>query len=269
MGEASVEERVISHHALETVGEKKVAVAYDGHRVPDRVAHPSNADRRVYLRTKRFFDVVIAAFLLLLVGMLMPVIAIAIKLDSRGPVFFTQQRIRGRRQDKGATWAIEPFKLYKFRTMAADAGSALHQEYITAYITGDKDRLASLRPERKQRDSFRPGNDPRVTRVGGILRKFSLDELPQLWNVLRGDMSLVGPRPPLAYEVALYEPSDLQRLATPGGLTGWAQVKGRCAIKFDELIGLDLEYVARQSIWFDLKVLFRTIPVVLSTKGAD
>ena len=116
-----------------------------------------------------------------------------------------------------------------------------------------------------------PGHEivGRVTRVGAWLRKLSLDELPQLWNVLRGDMSLVGPRPPLPYEVAMYGERDLQRLTAPQGITGMAQVRGRCSIVFDDLIRHDLEYVASRSIWLDLKVLALTLPVVLSRKGAD
>jgi lipopolysaccharide/colanic/teichoic acid biosynthesis glycosyltransferase len=102
-----------------------------------------------------------------------------------------------------------------------------------------------------------------------VLRKLSLDELPQLWNVLRGDMSLVGPRPPLPYEVALYGERELQRLTTPQGITGLAQVRGRCSIGFDDLVHYDLEYVSSQSMWLDLRVLALTLPVVLSRRGAD
>jgi lipopolysaccharide/colanic/teichoic acid biosynthesis glycosyltransferase len=210
-----------------------------------------------------------ACFFLLLASPLLVVIAVAIKLDSKGPVLFRQQRIRGRQVDGRPEWVLEPFRLYKFRTMVADADPSLHQRYIEAYIARDNGTLAQLRPGRGNGDSFRPLRDPRVTRVGAWLRKLSLDELPQLWNVLRGDMSLVGPRPPLPYEVAMYGDHDLRRLTAPPGITGLAQVRGRCSIGFDDLIRHDLEYVGSQSIWLDLKVLALTLPVVLSRKGAD
>jgi lipopolysaccharide/colanic/teichoic acid biosynthesis glycosyltransferase len=218
---------------------------------------------------KRVADIVGASVLLVLVSPLLVAIAIAIKLDSTGPALFRQWRLRGRQIDGGSEWALEPFRLYKFRTMVADADPSLHRRYIAAYIARDEAALAQLRPGRVNGDSYRPLRDPRVTRVGAVLRKLSLDELPQLWNVLRGDMSLVGPRPPLPYEVTMYGDPDLQRLTTPQGITGLAQVRGRCAIGFDDLIRYDLEYVASQSIWLDLKVLALTLPVVLSRKGAD
>jgi lipopolysaccharide/colanic/teichoic acid biosynthesis glycosyltransferase len=230
---------------------------------------PSARRRRHYFAVKRSMDIVGASLLLLLSSPLLVVIPIAIKLDSRGRALFRQQRIRGRRIDGGHEWALEPFRLYKFRTMVADADPSLHRRYIEAYIASDDGTLAQLRPGRGNGDSFRPLRDPRVTRVGGWLRKLSLDELPQLWNVLRGDMSLVGPRPPLPYEVAMYGEADLQRLTAPQGITGLAQVRGRCSIGFDDLIRHDLEYVGSQSVWLDLKVLALTLPVVLSRKGAD
>ena len=222
-----------------------------------------------YFAVKRSIDIVGGCILLLLASPLLVVIPVAIKLDSRGPALFRQQRIRGRQVDGGHEWALEPFRLYKFRTMVADADPSLHRRYIEAYIAREHGTLAQLRPGRVDGDSFRPLCDPRITRVGTWLRKLSLDELPQLWNVVRGDMSLVGPRPPLPYEVAMYGERDLQRLTAPQGITGLAQVRGRCSIGFDDLIGHDLEYVGTQSIWLDLKVLALTLPVVLSRRGAD
>jgi lipopolysaccharide/colanic/teichoic acid biosynthesis glycosyltransferase len=233
------------------------------------VSRPQSATRRRYLAVKRGVDIVGACLLLMLASPLLVAIPIAIKLDSRGPALFRQQRIRGRQIDGGPEWALEPFRLYKFRTMVAGADPSLHQRYIEAYIARDDGALAQLRPGRGNGDSYRPLHDPRVTRVGAWLRKLSLDELPQLWNVLRGDMSLVGPRPPLPYEVAMYGERDLQRLTAPQGITGMAQVRGRCSIGFDDLIRHDLEYVASQSIWLDIKVLALTLPVVWSRQGAD
>jgi lipopolysaccharide/colanic/teichoic acid biosynthesis glycosyltransferase len=236
---------------------------------PTRVSRPQSTTRRRYFLAKRAVDVIGASVLLVLVSLLLVAIPVAIKLDSRGPALFRQQRIRGRQIDGGSEWALEPFHLYKFRTMVANADPSLHQRYIEAYIARDEAALAQLRPGRGNGDSYRPLRDPRVTRVGAVLRKLSLDELPQLWNVLRGDMSLVGPRPPLQYEVAMYGERDRQRLTTPQGITGLAQVRGRCSIGFDDLIRCDLEYVASQSIWLDLKVLALTLPLVLSRRGAD
>ncbi|HEY3671126.1 MAG TPA: sugar transferase [Acidimicrobiia bacterium] len=223
---------------------------------------------RAYFVGKRVFDVVAASLALLLLLPVFILVAVWILIDSGGPVIFRQERIRGRRRGDD-TWALESFTLLKFRTMVPNADPAIHREYMTAYIRSDRNRLAAMRPGRLDGESFRPRDDPRVTRAGRLLRALSLDELPQLWNVVRGDMSLVGPRPPLPYEVELYSPSDLLRLATPQGITGWAQVKGRSSVGFHDLVGRDLEYLERQSFGFDLKVLCLTVPAVLSRKGAD
>jgi lipopolysaccharide/colanic/teichoic acid biosynthesis glycosyltransferase len=222
-----------------------------------------------YFLVKRTMDLALAIVLLIVTIPVFVIVALAIRFDTGGPVIFPQERIRGRRRGRAETWTVEPFTLYKFRTMVVDADSRLHREYITAYIRDDVDRLSALRPERRDGESFRPEHDPRVTRVGRVLRKLSLDELPQLWNVLKGDMGLVGPRPPLQYETELYSPRDFLRLATPQGITGWAQVKGRCSVGFQDLIDRDLEYIEHQSLRFDLKVLLMTVPAVLSRKGAD
>ena len=228
-------------------------------------------DRSLYYAAKRGVDFLVASILLLILSPLLVAIAIAIKLDSPGPVIFRQQRVRGRRveDEVRGVWMTEPFTLYKFRTMKVDADPTLHRDYMAAYLTGDEQRLTTLRPGRKPGDSYRPAHDPRVTRVGTVLRKLSLDELPQLWNVLLGQMSLVGPRPPLSYEVVLYREHHLERLAGPPGVTGWAQVRGRSGIGFEETVQLDVEYLRRQSIWHDLKVLLLTVPAVLSGRGAD
>ena len=235
------------------------------------VAFPCPVGGGRYYIAKRIVDLVLASILIILVVPLLLVIAIVIALDSRGPIIFSQQRLRGRRTGLSGewVWTIEPFTLYKFRTMQIDADSSLHRNYMAAYLVGDEAQLAELRPGRKDGDSYRPINDPRVTRVGGFLRKFSLDELPQLWNVLSGEMSLVGPRPPLPYEVEMYQERHLRRLVSTPGVTGWAQVRGRCTLAFEDTVRLDLEYIERQSIWFDLKVLLLTVPIVLSRKGAD
>lgn len=221
--------------------------------------------------SKRLLDVLLASLTLAVLSPLLLVIAVAIKVSSPGPVIFTQRRLRGRRArtDDGIAWTVEPFNLYKFRTMQDGADPTSHKEYMHAYLTGDVEKLSSLRPGRKEGESYRPAHDPRVTRVGAVLRKYSLDEVPQLWNVLRGQMSLVGPRPPIPYEIEKYQDHHLKRLACRPGITGWAQVRGRAGIGFDEMYRLDMEYLGRRSILLDLKVLLVTVPVVLLTKGAD
>jgi lipopolysaccharide/colanic/teichoic acid biosynthesis glycosyltransferase len=235
---------------------------------PGDVAH---VGRSGYQVTKRVLDVVLSGALLMLVSPMFLLIALAIKLDDPGPAVFAQERVRGRRvrKDGASTWVLKPFTIYKFRTMRTGADPSLHRNYMKAYLAGDEERLSALRPGRRLGDSYRPADDPRVTRVGAILRRLSLDELPQLWNVLRGDMSLVGPRPPLPYEVEMYQGHYLRRLAGRPGITGWAQVRGRTTIGMEQTVRLDLEYIARQSIWLDLKILLLTIPVVLTQRGAD
>jgi lipopolysaccharide/colanic/teichoic acid biosynthesis glycosyltransferase len=221
-----------------------------------------------YFVGKRLLDVLLALLVGLSVALIVPLIAVAIKLDSPGPVVFKQQRIRGRRtRTKGGwAWSLEPFTLYKFRTMTVGAPSTIHQRYMSAYITGNTSEMARMADGGT--DSYKLTTDPRITRIGRILRKLSIDELPQLWNVLIGDMSLVGPRPPLPYEVELYDDRHVLRMATASGITGWWQVNGRCLTNFDEMIDLDLEYIRRSTLWLDLKILLRTIPTVLTGRGA-
>jgi lipopolysaccharide/colanic/teichoic acid biosynthesis glycosyltransferase len=235
----------------------------DGRVVP-------GASRRGYYVAKRVIDIAVALVLFVPLVVLLPFVALGIKLDSPGPVFYRQTRLRGRRVLEGGVpvWVVQPFTFWKLRTMVVTADTAQHRDYMAAYITGDQSYFASSSAWRNPGDSYRLSHDPRVTRAGAFLRKWSLDEVPQLWNVLKGDMSLVGPRPPIAYEVELYDDRAFGRFAAPGGVTGWAQVKGRCTVDFDEQVELDLEYIERQSVWFDVKVLARTLPVVLLRKGA-
>jgi exopolysaccharide biosynthesis polyprenyl glycosylphosphotransferase len=199
---------------------------------------------------KRACDVVLGALALVLLAPLWSVVALLIKLDSPGPVLYRQERV-------GMDGRI--FLFLKFRTMLTGADDREHREYQRRYIEG--------RPDTNLGDSQRPvyklHQDPRVTRTGRWLRRTSLDELPQLLNVLRGDMSVVGPRPPIPYEVEAYALWHRKRLDMKPGMTGLWQVSGRNRLSFDEMVRLDLFYIENWSLWLDLKIMLRTLPVLL------
>lgn len=218
-------------------------------------------DRRLYLQLKRFMDVVLSATLLILLSPALFLIALLIKLDSPGPVIFAQERM-------GYDWHSRKqrtFVLYKFRSMYHDVDQSVHQKHIQDWIRGRKGANGSGKPA----ELVKLTNDKRVTRVGRILRKTSLDELPQLWNVLKGDMSLVGPRPVPLYEIAEYAPWHRERLQAIPGITGLWQIKGRGLVTIDEMARLDIEYIKRRSLWFDLKIMLLTLPAVISGRGAE
>ncbi len=224
-----------------------------------------------YWIAKRFLDLILAVTAALLLAPLGVVIAVAIKLDSRGPVIYSQERVRSfREQDADGEWRwrLSAFRFYKFRTMVDGAPPKVHMEYMSAYISGDDQRVAELQRANGDVGTYKLIADPRITRVGRILRKTSVDELPQLWNVIRGEMSLVGPRPPLTYEVEKYRDTDFHRFAAPSGITGWWQVNGRSETSFDEMIDLDVQYLRRRSVGTDLWILIKTIPAVLKGSGA-
>ncbi len=203
---------------------------------------------------KRGVDIIVAALALMLLAPLWLIIALLIKLDSRGSVVYQQERV-------GMDGRV--FLFLKFRTMRADADDREHREYQRKLIEG--------RPDTNLGNDARPvyklHADPRVTRVGRMLRRLSLDELPQLLNVLRGDMSVVGPRPPIPYEVEAYELWHRKRLDMKPGLTGLWQVSGRNRLSFDEMVRLDLFYIENWSLLLDLKIILRTLPVML--RGDD
>ena len=220
------------------------------------------SENNLYFACKRGMDVILACLLLILLSPLLLLIAILIKLDSPGPVIFSQERVGSQRQWLGRTslWVIRNFRMLKFRSMYQNADPAVHEAYIRDFVEGRAEESGG---------KFKLTNDPRVTRVGGILRKFSLDELLQLVNVLKGDMSLVGPRPVPPYEVAGYRSGHHKRLAALPGITGVWQVKGRCRVTFEEMVRMDIEYVRDASLWLDLKILFLTIPAIISRRGAE
>jgi lipopolysaccharide/colanic/teichoic acid biosynthesis glycosyltransferase len=223
-------------------------------------------DKAGYYQWKRCVDVFLCSLSLVTLAPLMLIVAIAIKLDSPGPVFFRQQRIGAKRRvvDGCATWEVQQFQVLKFRSMVQNADESLHKEHIKRYVHG---QLDEDHPDHAQ---FKLGHDPRITRVGQFLRRSSLDELPQLFNVLRGEMSLIGPRPVPEYEVREYsEAWHHERLATLPGITGLWQVKGRGDLSFEEMVRLDLEYVRNQSLWLDLQILLLTIPAVFTGRGAE
>ncbi len=193
---------------------------------------------------QRVLDLILCGLLLLLIWPMFGVIALLIRLDSTGPVLFKQKRVG---QDG------EEFWFYKFRSMVTDAESKRH--------------LLEMHNERTG-PVFKMKNDPRVTRVGRVLRKFSLDELPQLLNVVRGEMSLVGPRPALPTETVKYTPRQQQRLRCVPGVTGLWQVSGRASLSFERSIELDLLYIEQQSVLLYFRILVMTIPAVLRAEGA-
>ena len=222
---------------------------------PDLVSHDEG--RRTVLIVKRVFDIAGSALMLILLAPLFVVIALTIKFSSRGPVFYRQLRV-GR---YGQT-----FTFLKFRSMFVNNDCNVHKEFVT--------RLISSTPEEtKQGESaegvFKLTGDKRITRVGGLLRRTSLDELPQFLNVLKGEMSLVGPRPPIPYELAAYQTWHRQRLlAVKPGITGLWQVMGRSSVRFDEMVRLDLRYASTWTPWLDLKILLRTPGAVIRGSGA-
>ena len=200
----------------------------------------------------------------LLLAVLIPVfaaLAIAILVDSRGRVIYRQRRV-GR--------DLEPFTVNKFRTMHSGAGHETHRQYVLGLIAAEQAQPSAqdAEPTKPTEASSRWPHDDRVTRVGRFLRKSSLDELPQLWNVLRGDMSLVGPRPPIPYEVEHYPPHWFDRFAVKPGMTGLWQVSGRSQLGLEEMIALDVEYARGRSLWLNVKILARTVPVVFAGRGA-
>lgn len=194
---------------------------------------------------KRAFDITAASVVILLLSPLFLFVVLIIRLDSPGPILFSQERIG----KNGRT-----FKMWKFRSMYIDA----------------EQRKIELMKHNQMKGGvlFKMKNDPRITRVGRFIRKFSIDELPQLQNVLLGDMSLVGPRPPLPSEVAQYTPYQRQRLEVIPGVTCIWQVSGRSEISFAQQVEMDIEYISTQSFWQDITLLLKTVPAVLSARGA-
>lgn len=232
-------------------------------RSQPRSAHVGSRNN-TYFYTKRVFDLIVALFALVGLSLFFLIIAIWIKLDSPGPVFFRQNRVGARRRIENGkvTWKVSTFSVFKFRSMFHNVDQSLHQEHIRAFTQGQ------LEPASEGDARFKIQDDPRITRVGHVLRRTSIDELPQLLNVLRGEMSLVGPRPVPEYEVAEYDEWHYERLHALPGITGLWQVHGRGRTTFDEMVTMDIEYVRTCNLWVDIKLLLRTIPAAITCKGA-
>lgn len=201
-----------------------------------------------YLVRKRIIDVLFSLLILIPLCIVMAIVAVCIRLDSKGPVFFRQKRVG----QEG-----EEFTMLKFRSMHIDNDESIHREAIKRYMNG----------ETVDGQGYKLKDDPRITRVGKFIRKTSVDELPQFFNVLRGEMTLVGPRPPLPYEVEEYSQRDWLRLSGRPGLTGTWQVYGRSRVQFQEMVDMDLMYLQQQSILLDLKLILLTPVVMLSGRG--
>src|SRR5713101_4261671 len=197
-----------------------------------------------YLRAKRVLDIVFTLLFLPVLCLVGAIVAVSTRLNSKGPILFHQRRV-GKN-------GIE-FDMLKFLSFYMDSDEAIHREAIKQYINGQK-----LNDNTTSGISYKQAADPRVTGVGRFIRKTSLDELPQFWNVLRGDMSLVGPRPPLPYEVELYSSHDWLRLSGKPGLTGPWQVYGRSRVGFQDMVEMDINYLQQQSFWQDIKLIALT-----------
>jgi lipopolysaccharide/colanic/teichoic acid biosynthesis glycosyltransferase len=245
------------------------------------------ADRRIYYAVKRVLDVLLASALLLVLFPIMVLAGLAIFIYSPGPIFFIQERVGARRRTRGKsiTWEPVKFRCLKFRTMKVNADSAVHQAYIRALINNNEQEMRAVQEkatEPQQLISHKKSceeptapskvrkltDDKRIIRPGKLLRKLSIDELPQLINVLRGDMSMIGPRPAIPYEVEMYKPWHLLRLQAQPGISGLQQVTARCTRDFDEQVALDIEYIEKQSLWLDLKIVIKTPLAIIFARGA-
>ena len=210
------------------------------------------AIRSHYARVKRLLDIFFTVFFFIPLCITIAIVAVAIRLDSPGPVFFRQKRVGQNGSE---------FYMLKFRSMYVNSDDSIHREAIERYMRGESigEGAADL--------LYKRSDDPRITRVGRFLRKASLDEFPQFINVLRGEMTLVGPRPPLPYEVERYSARDLVRLSGKPGLTGTWQVYGRSSVTFQSMVDMDIAYLQKQSLKEDLKLIALTIPVMIMGRG--
>lgn len=210
---------------------------------------------RIYA-SKRLLDIVAASIALLIAAPLAAVVSVLIKLSSPGPVLFRQMRVgRGGKQ----------FMFYKFRSMRINNDDSEHREYIKLFIEGNEEEIKKRYPGKK---IYKLAGDDRITFIGKFLRRTSLDELPQLLNVLKGEMSMVGPRPHLPYEVELYKDWHRRRLKGIPGITGWWQIHGRSHVPFEKAVEMDIWYLEHQSLLLDIRIMCRTITKAIVGRGA-
>lgn len=251
----TVEKLRLTFHFLPTHCERpSVELSAHASRHPDL---PKEEKKTRFSRlVKRVMDIAVSIAMLILCAPVFLAIALAIKLTSKGPVLFKQERVgqHGLR-----------FGFLKFRSMKCGNNPRIHQEYVQRFIAGE---VAPSNAPDKQKAVYKIQDDPRVTRVGRFLRKTSLDELPQFINVLKGEMSLVGPRPPIPYEVEAYQSWHRRRMLVKPGITGLWQVNGRSRTTFDDMVRLDLRYARTWSPWLDCKILLRTPRAIFSREGA-
>ncbi len=224
--------------------------------------------RRYYYALKRLIDIFLSLVALVFLSPLILFLGVLIKLDSAGPVFYKQKRVGAHliNRGEGMSWERKDFFCIKLRSMADNAREDVHKEYIKAYIANDQATMQTM--EGKDASMHKLVHDKRVTRIGKIIRKFSLDEIPQFWNVLQGEMSLVGPRPNIPYELEMYSARHFERLQATPGITGLQQITARCTASFDEQVNLDIQYIKTQSTWLDLKILLLTPIIIFTQKGA-
>jgi lipopolysaccharide/colanic/teichoic acid biosynthesis glycosyltransferase len=255
-----------------SIGEESMSRNLEINYIPELdiyLGTPIVRNKIAYLFCKRVFDLIVSAITLIVLAPLLGLIAIMIRIDSPGPAIFLQTRTGAKQRKYGSEyyWERTTFRCYKFRTMAHNCDQSIHKAYVTAFIKNDEAKMNELQVNGDP--SVRKlTNDPRITRLGRFLRRTSLDELPQFINVLKGEMSLVGPRPAIPYEIEMYRPWHFQRLNANPGLTGLWQIIARSSSDFDHMVRLDVEYIENQSFWLDLWILIKTPLAVLSSKGA-
>jgi lipopolysaccharide/colanic/teichoic acid biosynthesis glycosyltransferase len=225
-------------------------------------------ERRFYYLTKRAIDLIFSSLILVCLSPLIAIVAILIKLDSPGPVFFKQTRVGScmYREGKRFFWKRVDFSVFKFRTMSVNTSDDVHKAYIKALIANDVKTMKEM--EGDGTTIHKLVKDNRITRVGRVLRKLSLDEIPQFWNVIRGEMSVVGPRPSIPYEIEMLTARHLYRLNAKPGITGLQQVVARNSASFDEQIELDIQYIDQQSLWLDIQIMLKTPFAILFQRGA-
>lgn len=221
----------------------------------------------IYRIFKRLLDIFVSGSTLIFLTPILAICGLLVKLESNGPAIYKQKRVGLKKgDDSNGDIELGEFDLLKLRTMRSDADSKIHRDYVQAFIAKDESRMNSIQGD--DSSTRKLTRDDRVTKVGKFLRRSSLDEFPQLFNVIKGDMSLVGPRPALSYETDVYEDWHHKRLMVKPGITGLWQVTSRSSAEFDEMVRMDIWYIENRSLLLDLKILLKTPLAIFSAKGA-